>query len=182
MTNALETTWDGKLSEIIERNVIWWAWLSFSGIEWAGQALEGRKIRHYTFPFNESWNNLVKLKLAHALMGHRRDPFQRRKFSISIALKTSFYSWPVHWSGFCSKRRFCGRNSLARERDLPAGQTSAGGEESIDSQFPHVKSVRKKEGKLRGKLFEWWKNFGRDEREPRASGERGKSSKRQLEL
>lgn len=54
-------------------------------------------------------------------MGHRRDPFQRRKFSISIALKTSFYSWPVHWSGFCSKRRFCGRDSLARERDSPAG-------------------------------------------------------------
>lgn len=37
MTNALEATWDGKLSEIIERNVILWELFG-----WACRVLKNR--------------------------------------------------------------------------------------------------------------------------------------------
>lgn len=85
-------------------------------------------------------------------MGHIRASLQRRKFSISIALKRVFILGRFNEADFAQNVDFVGALT-GSWKGFARGGGKVCGEESIDSQFPHVKSVRKKEGKLRGKLF-----------------------------
>lgn len=116
----------------------------------------------------------VRLKPAHALLGRCRESLQRRKFSISIALKRVFILGRFNEADFAQTRRFCGRNHWLVKGIRPRGESKVCGEESIDSQFPHVKKCAEKEGKLRGKLF-----CSSEER--RESGERKISERGKLE-
>lgn len=84
-------------------------------------------------------------------MGHCRESLQRRKFSISIALKRVFILGRFNEADFAQNVDFVGAITGSWKGFARGGKVC--GEESIDSQFPHVKSVRKKEGKLWGKLF-----------------------------
>lgn len=96
-------------------------------------------------------------------MGHCRESLQRRKFSISIALKRVFILGRFNEADFAQNVDFVGAITGSWKGFARGGKVC--GEESIDSQFPDVKSVRKKKENSE-------ENFFSSKAERQESGER----------